>query len=226
MSGQGAFASHLPGAGPRSNEERVMPTAGVLEGAMPMPTRHGGANPHDVLALLSIAGRESCEVEARLAEVASLPYVTSVLGLPDRHQKGKMEVPSSIGIATRGVLVPEFTSVAVNDGMGVVATDLSARDFTPARIQALFARIGSRASGHVLERNRYSLDSPVLRRVLVDGGRAVAGRYGFDPAIVDRMENGARIELPGDPERALRRWVPAALLDARLVASEMGLNFG
>ena len=179
-----------------------------------------------VLATLSLEGHPTPVIDARLAQVAALPFVTSVLGLPDRHQKGSMEVPSSIGIATRGVLVPEFTSVAVNDGMGVVATDLSARDLNPARIQALFARIGSRASGHVLERNRYSLGSDVLRRVLVDGGRAVAGRYGLDPEIVERMENGARIELPGDPERALRRWVPASLLNARLVASEMGLNFG
>jgi RNA-splicing ligase RtcB len=179
-----------------------------------------------VLSTLSLEGHSSAEIDARLAEVAALPFVTSVLGLPDRHQKGSMEVPSSIGIATRGVVVPEFTSVAVNDGMGVVATDLNARDFSPARIQALFTRIGSRASGHVLERNRYSLDSDMLRRVLVDGGRAVTGRYGLDPAIVERMENGARIEVPGDPERALRRWVPSSLLNARLVASEMGLNFG
>ena len=71
-----------------------------------------------VLSTLSLEGHSSAEIDARLAEVAALPFVTSVLGLPDRHQKGSMEVPSSIGIATRGVVVPEFTSVAVNDGMG------------------------------------------------------------------------------------------------------------
>lgn len=203
-----------------------MPTAGVLEGAVPMPIRDKAASPHDALALLSIAGRESSEVDARLAEVASLPYVTSVLGLPDRHQKGKMEVPSSIGIATRGVLVPEFTSVAVNDGMGVVLTDFQAKDLTPERIQALFARIGSHSAGNVFERNRYSLDDADVRRVLVHGGRAVTARYDLDPAAAERMENGARIELPGDPEQLIRECVPAALLNARLVASEMGLNFG
>jgi tRNA-splicing ligase RtcB len=205
-----------------------MAVAGVIEPNLNGP-RVSPRPAEGVLATLSLPGCAAHElqaIDARLAEVAALPFVTSVLGLPDRHQKGAMEVPSSIGIATRDVLVPEFTSVAVNDGMGVVATDLHARDLTPARIEALFARIGSRASGHVLERNRYSLTSDVLRRVLVDGGGAVTGRYGFDPAIVERMENGARIELPGDPERALRNCVPPALLDARLVASEMGLNFG
>jgi tRNA-splicing ligase RtcB len=137
-----------------------------------------------------------------------------------------MEVPSSIGIATRRVIVPEFTSVAVNDGMGVIATDLMARDLAPGRIQALFARIGSHASGHVLERNRYSLTGEELRRALVEGGGGVVQRYGFDPSVVDRMENGARIDLPGDPGRCIDRYVPPMLLNERLTASEMGLNFG
>ena len=175
---------------------------------------------------LSLSGHDTAAVDARLEQLASLDFVTSVLGLPDRHQKGAMEVPSSIGIATRGVIVPEFTSVAVNDGMGVIATDLSARDLSPGRIQALFARIGSHASGHVLERNRYSLDRDDLRRALIEGGAGVVQRYGFDPSVVERMENNARIELPGDPARCLERYVPPMLLNERLTASEMGLNFG
>src|SRR6185503_7412423 len=48
----------------------------------------GAASP---LAMLSVDGNASAAVDARLAELASLPYVTSVLGLPDRHQKGAME---------------------------------------------------------------------------------------------------------------------------------------
>jgi tRNA-splicing ligase RtcB len=202
-----------------------MSAASVLD-----TTRSGelqqAAAARDALSLLSLAGHDTAAVDARLAELARLPYVSSVLGLPDRHQKGSMEVPSSIGIATRGVLVPEFTSVAVNDGMGVVVTDLTEQDLTPERIQALFLRIGSHSAGNVLERNRYSLDAATLRRVLVDGGRAVAPRYDLDPTYAERMENGARIALPGDPEQCIRECVPPALLNARLVASEMGLNFG
>jgi len=225
MIGQGvAVGRHPSGAGPR-NEEAVMSAASALDstrsGALPQV-----AADRDVLSLLSLAGQDTAAVDARLAQVSRLPYVSSVLGLPDRHQKGSMEVPSSIGIATRGVIVPEFTSVAVNDGMGVVVTDLTEQDLTPERIQALFLRIGSHSAGHVFERNRYSLDAATLRRVLVDGGRAVAPRYDLDPSYADRMENGARIALPGDPERCIRECVPPALLNANLVASEMGLNFG
>jgi tRNA-splicing ligase RtcB len=200
---------------------------GVLRADTPRAfPRETGDGSDPVLSLLSLAGHETTPVDERLAELARLPYVTSVLGLPDRHQKGSMEVPSSIGIATRGVLVPEFTSVAVNDGMGVVVTDLTERDLTPERIRALFARIGSHSAGHVMERNRYSLDGTHLRRAILDGGRAVTARYDLDPACAARMENGARIEIPGDPERLMRECVPPALLEARVAASEMGLNFG
>jgi tRNA-splicing ligase RtcB len=202
-----------------------MSAASALEALRGDAVRQDGAA-GEVLSLLSLPGHDTAAVDARLAEVARMPWVSSVLGLPDRHQKGAMEVPSSIGIATRGVIVPEFTSVAVNDGMGVVVTDLTEEDLTPERIQALFLRIGSHSAGHVMERNRYSLDGATLRRVLVDGAVAVAGRYDLDPSFADRMENGARIALPGDPERCVRECVPPALLNARLVASEMGLNFG
>lgn len=210
---------HPSGAGPR--EEAVVSAASALES-----TRNGFAHPEQVLSLLSLPGHDTSAVDARLAQLAREPWVASVLGLPDRHQKGSMEVPSSIGIATRGVIVPEFTSVAVNDGMGVVVTDLTEADLTPERIQDLFLRIGSHSAGNVLERNRYSLDAATLRRVLMGGGRAVTQRYDLDPSFADRMENGARIALPGDPERCIRECVPPALLNARLVASEMGLNFG
>jgi RNA-splicing ligase RtcB len=227
MIGQGVAANRHANRGVARGRAPGLRAAGAI-GDSPAGTSGWAApeRPEGVLSLLSIAGHEAREVDTRLTELARLPFVHSVLGLPDRHQKGSMEVPSSIGIATRGVIVPEFTSVAVNDGMGVVVTDLRERDLTPARIRALFTRIGSHCAGHVLERNRYSLDSTTLRRVLVDGGRAVAARYELDPGAADRMENGARIELPDDPERCLRTCVPPALLNARLVASEMGLNFG
>lgn len=223
----GSARGAQPASRMRAYEEMPMVPPGVLE-AKETPTHRSvaAATTPGALELLSVAGHEATSVDARLAELAGLEFVTSVLGLPDRHQKGSMEVPSSIGIATRGVLVPEFTSVAVNDGMGVVVTDLQLRDLPPARIQALFTRIGSNAAGHVLQANRYSLSGHELRHVLTQGGSAVTQRYSFDPSVVERMENGARIGLPGDPERAIRTCVPRALLNSRLVASEMGLNFG
>lgn len=209
-----------------SQEESMSSPSAVVSAPVVGAESRGRSARRGQAELLSLPGYDTASVDRRLEELASHEFVTSVLGLPDRHQKGAMEVPSSIGIATRGVLVPEFTSVAVNDGMGVIATDLEARDLTPERIEALFVRIGSHAAGHVLERNRYSLGAAELRRVLIEGGRGVVQRYGFDPSVVERMENHACIAVPGDPARAIERYVPPILMNPNVTASEMGLNFG
>ena len=50
------------------------------------------------LVRLSIGDDPEPSVESNLDKVAALPYVESVLALPDVHQKAKMEVPSSIAI--------------------------------------------------------------------------------------------------------------------------------
>ncbi len=89
--------------------------------------------PNSKLVSLSL-GIESNElIDRSLAEMAQLPYVEEILALPDVHQKEMMEIPSSIAVTTRDVIVPEFTSAAVNDGMGVVVTDIDA-EIRQARI--------------------------------------------------------------------------------------------
>ena len=96
-----------------------------------------------------------------------------------------MEVPSSLAITTVGTIVPEFTSVAVNDGMGLVTTELDARDLTAERIARFFARINAHAASHPLDANRYSLSVPDLRAAALEGGRSVLGRYGLAPRVLD-----------------------------------------
>ncbi len=178
------------------------------------------------LRTLDLGANGVPEVDPQLAELARQPFVSSVLGLPDRHQKEQMEVPSSIGIVTHDFIVPEFTSVAVNDGMGVVVTDLDARALSPERIAAFFTSIGSHSAAHVLETNRYSLSASEMRRTLTEGGRAVTARYGLDPAVVKRMENNACIALPAGMADRVEELVPWPLLHGKFCRSEMGLNFG
>ncbi len=162
---------------------------------------------------------------ARLEAIAELPWVESVLALPDLHQKDKAEVPSSLAITTRDMIVPEFTSVAVNDGMGVVLTDLEAKDVTPARAVEFFRRINAHAAGHVLDRNRYSLPASALAGAALEGGRAALERYDFDSSVLDRLESSGRVEVPqqGDPWADV---VPTLLKATALGRCEMGLNFG
>jgi RNA-splicing ligase RtcB len=162
---------------------------------------------------------------ARLEELAALPWVESVLALPDLHQKEKAEIPSSMAVTTLDAIVPEFTSVAVNDGMGVVLTDLEAKDVTPDRAYAFFRHMNEHAASHVLDRNRYSLSAGQMRRAALEGGPAGVEFYGHPKSLADRMEWSARVQVPegGDPWADL---VPALLKATALGRCEMGLNFG
>ena len=153
-----------------------------------------------------------------------LPYVEEILALPDVHQKAQMEIPSSIAVSTRDVIVPEFTSAAVNDGMGVVLTDLDAASLTAERLRAFFTRVNANSAAHPFDANRYSISSDELRRVIGEGGGGVLSRYGFPEAILDRFEN--RGVIPGAGGERAEDVVPLHLLTTRFSRSEMGLNFG
>jgi hypothetical protein len=52
------------------------------------------------------------------ADLAAPPVV-----LPDFHHKRKMELPSSVAVATNGTVRPDLTGSSVNCGMALVALD-------------------------------------------------------------------------------------------------------
>jgi RNA-splicing ligase RtcB len=183
-----------------------------------------GRRERSPVQLLSARGTPDQHDHARLAEIAALPCVASVLALPDLHQKAHMEVPSSLAITTRGAVVPEFTSVAINDGMGVVATDMREAELTEERIVRLLMSINSHSAAHPLDTNRYSLSADGLREAALYGGRFAATRYGFDLDVLASMELGGQLPVPG-PLESWSEVVPW-LAGSRLCRSEMGLNFG
>ena len=165
-------------------------------------------------------------IDERLDQIAGLDFVERVLALPDVHWKAQMEIPSSISIATRDVVVPEFTSAAVNDGMGVVRTSLRESDMTPERLTRFFTGVNTHSAAHFFDTNRYSISARDLRRVLVDGAQGLFGRYGFDASVLSRFEDGGRVPDLDGPRGSLADVVPRPLLDSRFSRSEMGLNFG
>lgn len=187
--------------------------------------RNGSAHGEKLLRLSTGEPADPVILE-RLNEIAALPYVASVLALPDLHYKDQMEVPSSIAIATRGVIVPEFTSVAVNDGMGVVRTGLDEKELTAEKLHAFLQRVNSHTAANPMDVNRYSLSQKDLVQVLVHGARGVLSRYQLPDETLQAMEHGGAIRTEGDLAPALGRAVPAALLASRFSRSEMGLNFG
>ncbi len=162
---------------------------------------------------------------ARLGEIESLPFVESVLALPDLHQKDKAEIPSSLAVTSRGAIVPEFTSVAVNDGMGVVLTDLDAKDVTPERLLDFFTRMNEHAARNIVDGNRYSLSATDMRAAAVEGGRAGIRRYELPEATLDRMEESGFVSV-GPMEEEWAKTIPFLLRATALGRSEMGLNFG
>ena len=161
-----------------------------------------------------------------LEEIAGLAYVESVLALPDVHWKEQMEIPSSIAIKTRDVIVPEFTSAAVNDGMGVVRTGLRENEMTPERLERLFTRINANSAAHFFDTNRYSISSEELRRVVTEGARGLLARYEMNESVLGRFEDGGRVPDCGQGAAPLAEVVPLPLLATRFSRSEMGLNFG
>src|SRR5205814_6365573 len=108
----------------------------------------GGRVPREKLTVMSLEEPMDPAIHATLERLADLPYVREVIALPDVHWKEHMEVPSSIAIETRDTVVPEFTSVAVNDGMGAVSTHLEAKDLTPERMAVFFTRINAHSASN------------------------------------------------------------------------------
>jgi tRNA-splicing ligase RtcB len=165
-------------------------------------------------------------IRLSLEEITDLPFVESVLALPDVHQKERMEIPSSIAVVTRDVIVPEFTSVAVNDGMGVVTTGLRAEHMSADRLLQFFSRLNSHSAAHQFDTNRYSLSPEELRRVIVEGAGGVIEKYGLDESVLSRMEWNGCIPIADGEYREIFEPVPTPLLRSRFSRSEMGLNFG
>jgi RNA-splicing ligase RtcB len=180
----------------------------------------------DKLRILSIGEEMPAPLRRALEEVAAQPYVRSVLALPDVHWKENMEVPSSIAITTGDTVVPEFTSMDVNDGMGVVKTGLRAEDMTSERLAAFFTRVNSHGAAGRFDMNRYSISAEELRRTLTEGARAVLQRYELDPQVASRMEDGGCVPSNGLGPGALAEVVPHQLLSTSFMRAEMGLNFG
>ena len=177
------------------------------------------------LTVLSLGEDPPPAIQGTLERIADLPFVESVLALPDVHWKEQMEVPSSIAVTTRDVIVPEFTSVAVNDGMGIVRTGLVASDVSPERLRRFFTAVNAHAAAHFFDTNRYSISLPELRGLVIDGARALLGRYELDSSVLACMEDGGCVPSIGDEGESLAEVVPLQLM-TRFSRSEMGLNFG
>lgn len=146
------------------------------------------------------------------ADLAARPVV-----LPDFHHKRKLEMPSSIAVATVASIRPTLTSGSVNCGMALLALDVD-RPERPA-IEQFFRRVRERFP--YPKGNRRELTTAEAVSAATDGSHFAARRWDLDGQDLARVEEGGRLDLDAYGGAArLSRELPA------LTFFLAGLRFG
>jgi RNA-splicing ligase RtcB len=129
--------------------------------------------------------------------------------LPDFHLKKDKEMPSSIAVATRDTIRPTLTSASLNCGMTLLALD-EGRPGESA-IRDFYDRV--RARYPYPPTYRRDLTSEEVVRCAAEGGDFAVERFELDPAALDRVEEGGRLDVDayGGVER-VRRELPWSVL--------------
>ena len=150
--------------------------------------------PADALAL------EHLRSGLKGADLAAAPVV-----LPDFHHKGDKEMPSSIAVATESTIRPTLTSASLNCGMALLALDVERP--CAAAVRLFYDRVRERYPYPPSYRRDLSREEVV--RCATEGSGFAVERFGVDPAELDRVEEGGRLDVDryGGIER-VRRELP------------------
>ena len=154
----------------------------VLEGHQRTPTVFDDAT-------LLPAGQAELEALDRRLEDADLAAPAVVL--PDFHHKSKMELPSSVVVATRNTIRPDLTGSSVNCGMALIAVD---SEVPHDRAVDMFMRA-------VRERYPYptkgakELSGKEVRRAATHGAEFAVERWETPAEDLERIEEGGRLDL-------------------------------
>jgi RNA-splicing ligase RtcB len=146
------------------------------------------------------AGLAKLEEGLEGADLAAPP-----VALPDFHLKGDKEMPSSIAVATTNTVRPTLTSASVNCGMALVATDISRPD--AVAVADFFSRVRGRYPYPPTYRRDLTVEEVV--QCAAQGGDYAVDRFDVDPAVLERVEEGGRLDVNryGGLER-VRRELP------------------
>lgn len=152
----------------------------------------------DVLAQLRL-GTEGADLAAR-------PVV-----LPDFHHKRKLEMPSSIAVATRGTVRPTLTSGSVNCGMALIALDTGLGEGEQPDVKAVTRFYEDLKARYPYPTGiRRDLTYKECLRVAAEGADFALERWGVDAEDIERIEEHGRIDLDRHGGvRAMRRVVPS-----------------
>lgn len=120
------------------------------------------------------------------ADLAAPPVV-----LPDFHHKSRMELPSSVAVATAGTIRPDLTSSSVNCGMALIAVDSEVPD---DRAVDVFMR-AVRERYPYPTRGRRELSAREVIKAVADGSEFGVDRWNAPAEDLERIEEGGRIDL-------------------------------
>ena len=120
------------------------------------------------------------------ADLAAPPVV-----LPDFHHKSKMELPSSVAVATIGTIRSDLISSSVNCGMALIAVNSELPD---DRAIDTFMRAVRERYPYPTQGTRELSRSEVVRAVR-DGSEFSVERWGAPADDLERIEEGGRLEL-------------------------------
>ncbi len=139
-------------------------------------------------ALLAADPQALASVRSRVAgaDLAAPPVV-----LPDFHHKSKMELPSSVAVATRGTVRPDLTGSSVNCGMALIALD---SDDADPRAVDRFMR-GVRERYPYPTRGGKELTGREVLQAAEHGAEFATDRWGTPADDLERIEEGGRLDL-------------------------------
>lgn len=135
------------------------------------------------------ANRHALAAVAR--QIADADLVAPAVVLPDFHHKSKMEMPSSVAVATEGSIRPTLTSSSLNCGMALLALDIDRPN--TAGVDAFFRGVRERFPYPPPRRPQISRADVI--RCAVEGAEFSADAFGVDGSDLERIEEGGRLDL-------------------------------
>lgn len=149
------------------------------------------------------------------ADLAAPPVV-----LPDFHHKSKMELPSSVAVATRSTVRPDLTGSSVNCGMALIAVDAEVP--TDRAIDTFMRAVRERYPYPTKGRRELTVREVV--RAADEGAEFGVERWDAPPEDLERIEEGGRLDLEryGGIDRLTAELPGLALQLARLRFGTVG----
>lgn len=166
------------------------------------------------------------KAETVAERIESLPYVVEALRLPDFHIKDGMEAPSSFVVASKDVIVPHLVSESINDGMGLIGTDVDAEDLSPGQVTDILRWVNEAGALTKAKPSRYSWSPDLLEDACRWGAEPLLAHYGLSSSFLERIEDRGRALPRGLTHEEFVGAVPRYLRRTGLTRSEIGLNFG